>query len=125
MFKQFSLLATILYTILLAIASFIKLEDMPEVEVDFGDKIFHFIAYALLFFLWYNVFFYFFLKPHRVAILNAMIFSVVFGIIIEVLQGILTTHRSFDIYDAIANSSGTLIVAILISVYNKLKFKNN
>ena len=43
-----------------------------------------------------------------------MISAIVFGIIIEVLQGVLTKNRQADVYDVIANSAGALFALIII-----------
>lgn len=97
---------------------------MPEVDVNHGDKIFHFLAYAILSFLWYFVFYFKMSQTSKRAILYAVFLAVVFGIIIEVLQGTLTTYRAFDVYDAIANSLGALLTGIVLWVKAKLQVKN-
>jgi VanZ family protein len=45
------------------------------------------------------------------ALIYASVISVAFGIIIEVLQEILTETRSADLLDVLANSLGVLIAA--------------
>nr|WP_239000274.1 VanZ family protein [Hyunsoonleella ulvae] len=78
-------------------------------EIEYGDKIFHFLAYALLCFLWYTVFYFKQNKPRKKAVLSAILLSVIYGIIIEALQGTITSHRSLDVYDALANSLGAML----------------
>ncbi|MDT8414740.1 MAG: VanZ family protein [Flavobacteriaceae bacterium] len=85
---------------------------------------------------WVHVFFYFVLtilvyfnliqrlkkKPQHILIIFAIGLSVVYGIIIEVLQVALTNYRSADFLDILANISGSLLasVAILLSTKYKL-----
>ncbi|MGC6432455.1 MAG: VanZ family protein [Jejuia sp.] len=124
MLKRYSLFLAVPYTLALLCASLMSLKDMPEVDVNHGDKIFHFLAYAILSFLWYFVFYFKMSQTSKRAILYAVFLAVVFGIIIEVLQGTLTTYRAFDVYDAIANSLGALLTGIVLWVKAKLQVKN-
>lgn len=48
-----------------------------------------------------------------------MLFAILFGIFIEVLQGSLTSTRSFDYYDVLANTTGVIIAAIMLKVLTK------
>jgi len=97
---------------------------MPDVKIDHGDKIFHFLAYAVLCLLWYVVFYYRMSRPLKKAVLKAVILAIIFGIILEVLQGTLTSHRSLDVYDAIANSLGALLTGVLLLAKGKMQVKN-
>lgn len=124
MLKRFSLLLALLYTIALTVLSLINLKVIEEVEISFADKIFHFLAYALLCLLWYFVFFYKLSRALKSAIVNAVVFCVVFGIIIEILQGTLTSYRALDFFDAIANAFGAVLTAIVLLIKNKLEVKN-
>ncbi|MBC3756892.1 VanZ family protein [Hyunsoonleella sp. SJ7] len=97
---------------------------MPDTGVDYADKIFHFLAYAILCFLWVLVFHFTLQKPLKKAVLFGAGFAILFGIIIEVLQGTLTKERSLDVYDAIANSLGALTTSAIILLLGKLDLKN-
>ncbi len=111
-----SLLIAIAATLFLAVLS---LSAVPKLNLGLGiksgDKYLHFIAYFGLTILWY-----FALKER----INEKVFKffvplalILYGIILEGLQSGLTTYRTGDIYDAIANTVG-VIVALL--VFNKL-----
>ncbi|WP_348636629.1 VanZ family protein [Mariniflexile litorale] len=91
--------------------------------MSFGDKIFHFLAYTVLAFLWYNTFFNTFRLERRKALLYAALFSIVFGIVIEVLQGVLTTSRSSDVYDVMANTMGVFLTVIIVFIKNLITIK--
>lgn len=50
--------------------------------------------------------------------------SVVYGIIIEALQSLLTDFRTPDYYDVIANTIGVLVAALFLMKFkDKLKLK--
>jgi glycopeptide antibiotics resistance protein len=57
------------------------------------------------------------------ALTYAVIVSILFGIIIEILQGTLTTYRSADINDVLANSLGVILTAVVIGIKNKFVLK--
>lgn len=123
MLKKLALFAAIGYSAALALVSLIKLTNVPDVGVDFGDKIFHFLAYFVLTFLWFGAFLYNFNFKKSKAITYASIFSVFFGIVIEVLQGTITAYRSLDIYDVVANTFGVLLAVVIIALKNNIGVK--
>lgn len=116
MLKKKALGVSISYTVLLITVSLAKLdlESVEEIVPSFSDKIFHFLAYALFTWLWFNSFYFKFNFSKIKSIFRSILVSVAFGIIIEVLQLILTNSRSFDVLDILANSLGVLFAAILI-----------
>lgn len=122
--KKLYFAAAIAYTTALAYASLMNLKDMPQVNVPSADKIFHCIAYAILSLLWFLVLKHKYKKAKKIALVQAIVAAVIFGIIIEVLQGTLTTYRAFDVYDAVANTLGALFTSVLIVIKNKLAAKN-
>lgn len=125
MLKNKALLLSILYTIALTTLSLIKLDldDVEEVIPSFSDKIFHFLAYFIFTWLWFNAFFYKFHFNKIKSISFSVLISIMFGIIIEVLQHLITTTRGFDILDIFANILGVIISAILINNYIKIDVK--
>lgn len=123
MLKKAAPFLAITYSIALATVSLINLSEMPKVEINYGDKIFHFLAYALLCLLWYFVFYFRNPQSLKKAIIKAVLLAIIFGIILEVLQGTLTAHRSLDVYDALANSLGALLMGRLLLVKGKLQVK--
>lgn len=61
------------------------------------------------------------------ALIKSCILAFIYGIIIEILQGELTTSRSADFNDVLANSIGIVIGILLVSLaktqFIKLKSK--
>jgi len=107
-----ALIIAIVATVFLAILS---LSAVPKLNLGLGikagDKYLHFIAYFGLSLMWY-----FALKER----INEKIFKIFvplglifYGIILEGLQSGLTTYRTGDIYDAIANTAGVIVALIL------------
>ncbi len=114
----------------------LSLFSFPEDTIDLGvripniDKLVHFGFYFMMVIL--GCFFLREIANHRIglvkAILSMTVFAIVYGMILEVLQHTITTERSGDIWDFLANSAGALVGGILIKwvFYKKrrLKWKN-
>lgn len=116
MLKKHSLLVSILYTIALIVFSLITI-DLGGIESyapSYGDKIFHFCAYALLTYTWYSTLKNTYNVSNKKAILYVSVCAFLFGIIIEVLQKVFTYTRFFDIDDITANSLGVLLTCIVL-----------
>ncbi len=90
-------------------------KDIPSVTIPYLDKFvhvfFHFV-FTSLWFLYFriqikstNVF-----KPLFVSFL----FSLFFGITIEIAQSLFTATRNADVYDVLANSFGALVAVFLL-----------
>ena len=100
-----------------------NLKGLPDKVVDDGDKIFHFLAYFALTLLWYNTFIRLFNWSFFKTILVVFISSVLFGIVIEYLQGVLTSFRTPDIKDILANTLGVLVAVLLTKFVFKAEVK--
>ena len=109
-----SLLIAIAATLFIGIMS---LSAVPKLNLGLGiksgDKYLHFTAYFGLTLLWY-----FALKER----INKKMFKffvplalILYGIILEGLQSGLTTYRTGDIYDAIANTAGVIVALLVFS----------
>ena len=104
-YRVFWLLLGWLYVLLLLYGSLIRVPDI-NTYIDHTDKLIHFLLYFLLagwFIQLYSR------QSQRIVILGS---AILLGIIIEFLQG-LTTYRSFDMLDALANSIGALSAFLL------------
>ena len=123
MLKTYFFVITILYSIALTVLCLIELNGVIEVNISFGDKIFHSLSYIVLTVLWYYTLYYNFKFNKRTALIYAVVLSVIFGIVIEILQGVVTTYRSSDINDVFANSFGAILAAVVIAVKNKYILK--
>lgn len=124
MLKKLTPVVTIIYSLTLITVSLIKLNNVPDIGVSFGDKIFHFLAYFVLTLLWFYTFLYTFKFKKNKGIIFAVILSVLFGIIIEVLQDSITVYRALDVYDVVANTFGTVLASVVLLFKNGLRIKN-
>ena len=120
-----ALFFSVAYAIALAVLSLITidLESIEEVVPTFSDKLFHFLAYTLLTYLWFNTFYFRFKMSKKKAVIYASSLSFLFGIIIEVLQKIITSTRSFDTLDILANTIGVFFMLLFILFTNIVQVK--
>lgn len=115
-----SLIFALLITIAIAVVSLVKLQ-IQQIDIDHADKYGHALAYFVLTFLWI-----FHLQKNReltVALLLAGCFSFFYGIVIEILQGTLTSYRTISYYDVIANTIGILLAIVFFYFLRKRIFK--
>lgn len=102
-------------TLLITYLSLIKINHNIPIKVNNLDKYEHLTAYCTLGYSWLLVFRNY---PKKIYVILGVI---VFGIIIEFLQTILTSYRTGDFYDVIANSTGVLLSILIYSYHNKAK----
>jgi glycopeptide antibiotics resistance protein len=89
------------------------------------DKIGHTLAHIIFVVLWFLVFNYKFKFKFNKAVLCAALFSLAYGIIIELLQGLITLSRQSDVNDVIANAVGMVIAVLLLLSVKKRVLKYN
>lgn len=123
MLKKLVFWASLAYTLALTAVCLIKINKVVPVQITFGDKIFHCLAYIVFTLLWYFTFIYKFNLEHKKALWYATIGSIIFGIVIEVLQSTLTVYRAAEIYDIIANTVGVFLATIFIALKNNRQIK--
>lgn len=116
--KKWALPILVVYALALAVFSLIRLSDIPSLGFSFDDKIYHFVAYFIFTCIAYN----FFRQTKLIqSLLIASASVTVYGIIIEVLQLVMTTYRTLDVYDIIANTLGALVSALVLQFLNNSK----
>ena len=100
------------WTIANTITSLVNLNKIPRINVLEKDKTVHFLFYFVLTLTWN---FALQKKYKNWALKYIIVFVVIgYGIVIEVLQEVLTKTRQADLYDVIANSAGALVALIVI-----------
>ncbi|WP_435356495.1 VanZ family protein [Emticicia sp. SJ17W-69] len=102
-------------TLIIFVLCTVPSDQLPKSE-DFNDKTAHFIVFAGWAFCWQFAF-----KDYKKTIL----LGIIYGILIEFWQGSLpiSFHRSFDWYDALADSIGVVIGLIVVFIINVLGLK--
>ena len=118
MLKTWALPIAIVYIIALTVASLISIGGVPELGSQMDDKIYHVIAYALLLWVLHN---YISTTKSKQPIFVSASAAVVYGIILEVYQQLMTVSRVSDPLDVIANAIGVAIGVIAILLARKLK----
>ena len=116
--KDNSLYISIAITILITLLSLIKTHPKPIVDISNLDKVQHTFAYMVLTISWLvsrDV------KFNTIPYIVVLIGCLVFGIIIEVLQGRLTTHRSASLLDVVANSLGIVLGFMIFKTFRRKK----
>ena len=106
----------IVITITIAILSLIKIGSQP-INFTYLDKVEHTIAYFVLCFSWL-------LSIKKKGMKFAIVTIVVlYGILLEVLQSVLTDYRTFDYVDMLANTFGALLALMAYKYIEKKHFK--
>lgn len=111
--KKSSLLAKIIfvaYSIFIGVATLIptsvlssgKKSWLSNIEIENGDKVVH----AALFFIFSFCFYY---SGWAKSKLSLLLIPFLIGILIECLQALLGWGRTFDVWDILANSIGSLV----------------
>ena len=123
--KQVYFFAALLWTGIIAFFCLVQLNNVPLGEVTNLDKFvhvfFHFVLMVLCFL--------FFQKYTNAVnsvkwIIISFLFSVFFGIGIEIAQELFTTTRHADVFDVLANISGAILgVAVVILFDLKTKIR--
>lgn len=110
------LILAVAYSLALLGLSLGNISDLPSLEIANADKLYHTLAYFGLVLLWFMYFFA--RKANDRFQLKSLLFvclcALVFGIFIELLQLTLTTYRSWDYYDILANFCGILLAFLVL-----------
>jgi len=106
----------IIATLIVAVLS---LTAIPKInlglEIKSADKFLHILAYFTLSTVWFLALQ---KKLNNIYSKLLLIFSlVIYGIILEVLQGGITNYRTGDFFDVIANTIGILLAALVIKKF--------
>lgn len=103
----------IVYLVFVLIISLIPTPNI-ETPLSHSDKIVHFLIYFIMV-SWFGQ-----TKLFRFKLRYIIVLSIVFGILIELLQS-LTSYRQFESFDILANSLGSLSAyALLFTHYQYL-----
>jgi VanZ family protein len=93
------------------------LNGLPKISPKNGDKYVHFTFYFILTFLLILNFVY--TRGIKYSLVISFMSAVFYGIIIEILQGILTENRKPEFADVLFNSIGSLAATIVVFLNRK------
>ena len=97
-------------------ARFFKQVAQPLPPIPCMDKIVHALMYAVLTAAYLHV-----LtrerRSHLAVVLRVVVIAALYGIAMEICQKLFTTTRSMDPFDALANTVGALVSALLVCAW--------
>jgi VanZ family protein len=105
----------VLLTVAIGFGSLARIQENALQQIDFSDKLVHVAAYGLLCMSWFFSRFYWRETPIKPVKVACWVF--IYGIIIEVLQSIGTSHRQADWYDLLANLVGVVLAFVVYSKF--------
>lgn len=118
MLKKYILSISVLYTLVLLTLSLVTLNTGKSLAAN-SDKVFHFVAHFLVVILWFFTFYIRLKQPKTKALMQSFVFSLCFGIIVEVFQEVFTTTREADINDVIANIAGATLGIVVVGLLHR------
>ena len=112
--RNFFIYIAVALTIGITLGSLVSFEDVKVMPEQYSDKSIHTFAYSLLALSWLLGY----KKKAKELKYSVLISSIVFfyGIVIEVLQGVITKGRQSDVYDIFANLIGIIISFVLFNI---------
>lgn len=121
--RKFYFFIALIYTIVLLYFSLGDISGvLPDTNIKFQDKILHFLAYLVLSVLWG---YYTILLKTKNAIIYSFLATLIFGVILELVQEVVNPLRDYDILDLLANCIGIMFGTVVVIWYNrKLKLKS-
>ena len=107
----------IFFTISITIGSLVNSDFIVVKFISVSDKAYHLIAYFLLMLSWLYVF----CKKETLQrnVKYIILGCIIFGIIIEILQGVITSYRTASYLDIVANTIGVLLAVVIFHVFEK------
>ena len=106
----------IYYTLLLILFSLIPVPDLgfPSFKLFEMDKLIHFMMYSIFIIVWGLK-----IGFNKIKMFSLIIYSILLGLFLEILQYLLPFGRYFDLGDFIANSIGVLFGAFILYYLKK------
>ena len=117
LFENNAVYIAIFFTIAILLGSLVKPELVVVDSISVSDKTYHLIAYFLLMLSWLYAFSN--REKFKENVKYVIIGCIFFGIIIELLQGTITSYRTASFLDIIANTSGVLLAVVIFHVFEK------
>ena len=118
--KDNALIIAVLCTLAILVGSLASINTLvSSIPVKISDKSLHAVAYFLLAFCW----FYTVYKSTRIRISTFIValLTIAFGMVVEALQGGLTSYREADVFDMLANSIGVFLAYLIFKLVLKNK----
>jgi VanZ family protein len=108
------------YTLLITAALLTPITGAPKIEIPFADKMVHLIINAGLFVVWASYVFSGKTKTTKTYTLPLLFLcTLLYGILIEVVQGSFIPTRGADFFDVVANVCGLILGFFAVKLTNK------
>jgi VanZ family protein len=108
----------VLYAVIIFIFSSLPGNDIPTLNIQFGDKIIHTLEYIILGILLYNAFRY--PVPFSKPVILTLVCGILYALSDEIHQ-FFVPGRFCDLYDFLADATGIIISAFLSAKLNSKK----
>lgn len=118
---RFYAIPAILWTVLVTILCLLPGRDMPKIHIVNFDKFAHLFFFGILnalYLRWQNAYPVLFRNNFLFHLIISVII-ILYGGLMEILQGFFYTDRYADFYDFLANASGCILALILFSTLKK------
>ncbi|ANW97165.1 hypothetical protein AXE80_13100 [Wenyingzhuangia fucanilytica] len=93
------------------------MEGIPNFKYSYTDKFEHVFAYAVISFFWMLSCK---LGKVKLSFLALFLIIIAYGIIIELLQSSVTSSRTGDLLDVMANSIGVILGYVFLKLLNRI-----
>ena len=122
MLKQIFFWIALFWSGIVLFLSLVQSDKIPAVNIEHLDKVVHAFFHFIFTLLWI-LFFKTQIKPPNsyTPYIISFLFSVLFGVAIEIMQGQYTTTRKEDMMDVLANMAGAFLAVFLGVLYYKYK----
>jgi VanZ family protein len=109
----------IAYTLLITAALLAPITGAPKIEIPFADKMVHLIINAGLFVVWASYVFSGKTNTKTYTLPLLFVCTLLYGILIEVIQGSFIPTRGADFFDVVANVCGLILGFFAVKLTKK------
>jgi len=107
------------YTLLITAALLTPITGAPKIEIPFADKMVHLIINAGLFVVWASYVFSGKTNTKTYTLPLLFVCTLLYGILIEVIQGSFIPTRGADFFDVVANVCGLILGFFAVKLTKK------
>ena len=120
--RQVLLYAAIFWSALIVYFCLKNAKDLSQIDIVGFDKVIHIVFHFVFAVLWFLYVQKKFTGAKKIRLaLGSFLFSFLFGIVVEIMQETLTTTRSADLFDILANFFGAFLGLASVFLFNTRK----
>jgi glycopeptide antibiotics resistance protein len=117
--KKIFLIAALFWTGVILFFCLENAKDIPQINIPYIDKMIHAIFHFVFTALWFLYFKKKMSPSNNVRpLVWSFVFSLLFGIAIELMQQYITLTRTADVIDVLANTLGASLAVLAVNVLN-------